>query len=266
MPCVRRRCKRGGLFTEGHDTFGRFTVAGWSPVTVRWLSAQIAPASDASGRPFYARALRLKHINLSSTVCFIFLEGATAFAIVLALAELIPLWGVVLLPICIAAMVKVNDVVAGAAVRAATTRAGGGFARRPMRPFRTIGRATVPGGAGADKVGRVYRSTPVDAGAGAPAAITDAHDEPADPAADDRTAGIAAGDDGIADTHAGSDRTVDTRAGDLPAARHTNPAAVNSPPVDLEPGRAARTPTARAGDLLDAPAQRARHAATRRYE
>ncbi|GIF72225.1 hypothetical protein [Asanoa siamensis] len=130
-------------------------------MTARRLTAQLVPGGEWSGRPFYARALRLRHVNPSSTVCFVFLEGATAFAIILALAELIPAWGIVLLPICIAAMVKINDVVAGAAVRAAATRTGG--ARRPLRPFRTIGRAAVPGGAAAaDKVGRVYRSAPVD--------------------------------------------------------------------------------------------------------
>ncbi|WP_203701804.1 hypothetical protein [Asanoa iriomotensis] len=198
-----------------------------------------------SGRPFYARALRLKHINPSSTVCFVFLEGATAFAVILALAELIPFWGVVLLPICIAAMVKVNDVVAGAAVRAAESRGGGGFVRRPLRPFRTVGRATVPGGAGSDKIGRVYRSAP--------------------PEASSPTA--APGPDSQIDLDEDGDDTTGVHRGAIPVARQGNPAAVvNSPPADLNQGRTARTPTARASDVFDTPAQRARHSATRRYE
>ncbi|MEV0718752.1 hypothetical protein [Asanoa sp. NPDC050611] len=211
-------------------------------MTARRFSGQLAAVGDVHSRPFYARALRLKHIHPSSTVCFVFLEGATAFAIILALAELIPFWGVVLLPVCIAAMVKVNDVVAGAAVRAAANR--GGF-RRPLRPFRTIGRAAVPGGAGADKVGRVYRSAPAEEST--PAPDTESAVEPdvfADDDDDDETAGV----------HRGA----------IPIARHANPAAVNAPPVDLQKGRTARTSTAKAGDVT--PAQRARHSATRRYE
>ncbi|MDG4827628.1 hypothetical protein O7635_37785 [Asanoa sp. WMMD1127] len=225
-------------------------------MTVRRLTAQFAAAGDLSGRPFYARVLRLRHINPSSTVCFVFLEGATAFAIILALAELIPLWGVVLLPVCIAAMVKINDLVAGAAVRAAAHREGRASVRRPMRPFRTVGRAQVPGGAGAEKVGRVYRSAPPSPAA--PPTATAAAD-----------AGLPvldtddwADDDDLTDT---AERRHGSHGGAIPVARQANTAtAVNAPPIDLQPGRPARAPSGR--DVVDTPAQRARHAATRRYE
>ncbi|MEV4538189.1 hypothetical protein AB0J82_30835 [Asanoa sp. NPDC049518] len=227
----------------------------------RRLAAQFAPAGAESGRPFYARALRLRHLNPSSTVCFVFLEGATAFAVILALAELIPMWGVVLLPICIAAMVKINDLVAGAAVRAAATRTGGASARRPMRPFRTIGRATVPGGAGTDNVGRVYRSALPETVATADAATV---------GADSGTTGFDddwADDDDEPEPSQGARRAP--HGGAIPAARPANSAAaVNSPPVDLDHGKPARTTTARewAADVFDTPTQRARHSASRRYE
>ncbi|GIF68691.1 hypothetical protein Ais01nite_67260 [Asanoa ishikariensis] len=227
----------------------------------RRLTAQFAPAGGESGRPFYARALRLRHLNPSSTVCFVFLEGATAFAVILALAELIPMWGVVLLPICIAAMVKINDLVAGAAVKAAATRTGGASTRRPMRPFRTIGRATVPGGAGTDNVGRVYRST-VPETAATPDAATASKESRSRPAPFDD-------DDDWDDEPEPTEARRRPHGGVIPAARPANPAAaVNSPPVDLDHGKAARTATARewAADVFDTPTQRARHSATRRYE
>jgi hypothetical protein len=176
---------------------------------------------------------------------------------------LIPLWGTVLLPLCIAAMVKINDLVAGAAVRAAATGPGGAPGRRPMRPlrpFRTIGRAAVPGGAGADKVGRVYRSSPAETTT--PTNETAEPTDASDSAESDQTTtaehtGWSDGAPPAADAH----RVI--HGG--PANRAT---AVNSPPVDLHQGKAARTATARdwAADVFDTPAQRARHAATRRYE
>jgi hypothetical protein len=237
-------------------------------MTTRRLSAPFAPTPAVSGRPFYARALRLQHLNPSSTLCFVFLEGATALAIILALAELIPLWGTALLPLCIAAMVKINDLVAGAAVRAAATGPGGAPGRRPMRPlrpFRTIGRAAVPGGAGADKVGRVYRSSPAETTA--PATPTNETAEPTDQS----DSAESHRDQTVTAEHAGWSDGV-SPAADAHRVIHGGPAnratAVNSPPVDLHQGKAARTPTARdwAADVFDTPAQRARHAATRRYE
>jgi hypothetical protein len=65
-------------------------------------------------RPLYARLLRLRWVTPSGFLCFIFLEGAVALGVLLALAELVSWWGVVLLPVTVAVMVKLNDVVAGA--------------------------------------------------------------------------------------------------------------------------------------------------------
>jgi hypothetical protein len=70
--------------------------------------------SDAVRPPLYARVLRLRHVAPSGFLCFIFLEGALALGVLLALAELVNWWGVLVLPATVAVMVKLNDVVAGA--------------------------------------------------------------------------------------------------------------------------------------------------------
>jgi hypothetical protein len=77
----------------------------------------------ARARPLYARLLALRHLNPSGLLCFIFLEGAVALGILLALAELVSWWGVLVLPLTVALMVKLNDVVAGA-VSAPSSRTG----------------------------------------------------------------------------------------------------------------------------------------------
>jgi hypothetical protein len=74
-----------------------------------------------STRPLYARILRLKHITPGGLLCFVFLEGAMALGILLALAELVSWWGVIVLPLTVALMVKLNDVIAGMLPRSAST-------------------------------------------------------------------------------------------------------------------------------------------------
>jgi hypothetical protein len=71
-------------------------------------------------RPFYARVLRLRHIAPSGLLCFVFLEGSVALGLLLALAELVSWWGVLVLPVTVAMMVKLNDVIAGSLARTAT--------------------------------------------------------------------------------------------------------------------------------------------------
>lgn len=163
------------------------------------------------GRPLYAKALRLRHLKPGSTLCFIFLEGSIALGVVLWLAELVVGWGVVLLPVCVAAMVKVNDVVAGAVVKSAGKAVEeSGRARPPARrkpPLRpVVGRASVPTNQFTES-GRMYRTEPATWNAPTP-----------------------------------------------------------STPID--PGAAERAGRSRSEfvDVADTPAQRARQAATRRYE
>lgn len=68
----------------------------------------------AATTPLYARVLRLRHIRPSGLLCFLFFEGAIALGVLLALAELVSWWAVPVLPVAVALMVKVNDLVAGA--------------------------------------------------------------------------------------------------------------------------------------------------------
>lgn len=72
-----------------------------------------ARAAAPENRPLYARMLRLRHLRPSGVLCFLFGEGTVAAAVLLALAELVSWWAVVVLPLAVAAMVKLNDAVAG---------------------------------------------------------------------------------------------------------------------------------------------------------
>ncbi|MFF5085236.1 hypothetical protein ACFY36_50050 [Actinoplanes sp. NPDC000266] len=68
-------------------------------------------------QPLYARLLRLRHVAPSGFLCFVYLEGAVALGILLALAELVSWWGVLALPATVAVMVKLNDVIAGSLIQ-----------------------------------------------------------------------------------------------------------------------------------------------------
>ncbi len=63
--------------------------------------------------PLYARMLGLRHLAPSGLLCFVFFEGTVVLGILLALAELVSWWGVVVLPVTVGLMVKFNDMVAG---------------------------------------------------------------------------------------------------------------------------------------------------------
>lgn len=75
--------------------------------------------ADRPRRPVYARVLRLRYIRPSAVLCFVFFEGSLALAVLLALTEFVSWWVVIVLPVLVAVMVKLNDVVAGAGRRGA---------------------------------------------------------------------------------------------------------------------------------------------------
>lgn len=105
--------------------------------------AALSPESERM-RPLYARVLRLRYLDPGATLCFVFFEGTVVLGLLLALAELVSWWAVLVLPATVAVMVKVNDVVAAAVARSAsrvpaTERE---RFRRELRPV--IGRAAVP--------------------------------------------------------------------------------------------------------------------------
>jgi hypothetical protein len=87
------------------------------------IRSRRAPVSR--DQPLYARMLRLRHLAPSGFLCFVFLEGAVALGMLLALAELVSWWGVLVLPATVAGMVKLNDVIAG-------------MLARPARPVRRM--------------------------------------------------------------------------------------------------------------------------------
>jgi hypothetical protein len=98
---------------------------------------------EARQQPLYARMLGLQYLAPGGFLCFVFLEGAVALGILLALAELVSWWGVLVLPTMVAAMVKLNDVVAGALIRPA-----GSVRAAPGAPARV----SAPGSPGAETV------------------------------------------------------------------------------------------------------------------
>lgn len=105
---------------------------------------------EAQLQPLYARVIGLQYLNPGGVLCFFFFEGAIALAVLLALAELVTWWAVLILPATVGVMVKINDLVAGAVVRSAAqvpAREQERF-RREVTPV--VGRATVPDPAAAD--------------------------------------------------------------------------------------------------------------------
>ncbi|WP_375735610.1 hypothetical protein [Polymorphospora lycopeni] len=100
-------------------------------------------SADRETRPLYARLLRLKHLNPSGALCFCFLEGTVALGLLLALAELVSPWAIPVLPLVVAAMVKLNDVVAGAVVRSAQQVPDRERARFRLERESVVGRAAV---------------------------------------------------------------------------------------------------------------------------
>lgn len=64
-------------------------------------------------RPWYARVLQLKHLYLSNLWCVVLFEGSIALAVLMALTEFVSWWVVLVLPLAVAGMVKLNDLIAG---------------------------------------------------------------------------------------------------------------------------------------------------------
>jgi hypothetical protein len=95
---------------------------------------------EGAHHPLYARLLRLRHVTPSGFLCFVFLEGAIALGALLALAELVSWWGVLVLPAMVALMVKLNDVIAGALSRqAASSRRPAAARAEVLRPVAVTG-------------------------------------------------------------------------------------------------------------------------------
>ncbi|MFE9692894.1 hypothetical protein [Micromonospora sp. NPDC005806] len=110
----------------------------------RWATV---PTDGDRYRPLYARVLGLRFVNPGGVLCFLFFEGALVLAVLLALAELVTWWAVLVLPAVVATMVKLNDLVAEVVIRTAAQvpeQERDRF-RRQMAPV--VGRASVPSAA-----------------------------------------------------------------------------------------------------------------------
>jgi hypothetical protein len=99
---------------------------------------RIGARSD--GRTGYARLLRLHHLNPGFYLSLLLFEGSIGVAILLALADVIDAWGVLVVPVSVAVMVKLNDVVAGLLARPAAEAQ---LRRSGSTPV-VVGRSPVP--------------------------------------------------------------------------------------------------------------------------
>lgn len=128
-----------GLVTERVET-RRYAPSAWPDTATRAVVTE-----DEHLRPLYARVLRLRHVEPGAVLCFVFFEGTVVLGFLLALAELVSWWGVVILPASVALMVKINDVVAAAVARSAARvpEIEQERFRRELQP--AIGRAVVTG-------------------------------------------------------------------------------------------------------------------------
>lgn len=99
------------LVTERVEMW-HFAPSGWPDTGTRG-------ADEERLRPLYARVLGLRHVEPGAVLCFVFFEGTVVLGFLLALAELVSWWGVLMLPASVALMVKINDVVAAAVARSA---------------------------------------------------------------------------------------------------------------------------------------------------
>ncbi len=110
---MRRRAGSGPEFDESSPT-GVSSIDAAEPPPVRLRRPRIGRQQQGELKPpWYARVLRLRHLQPGSVACLGFLEGSIALAALLAFAELVSWWAVIVVPLTVAAMVKLNDYVAG---------------------------------------------------------------------------------------------------------------------------------------------------------
>ena len=74
-------------------------------------------------RPLYVRLLRLRRLRLRAWQRAVLGEGALAVAVLLVLADRAAAWALLVLPVLVAVVVKVHDVVAGLLLAPETTTA-----------------------------------------------------------------------------------------------------------------------------------------------
>ena len=78
---------------------------------------------DGGRRPLYPRVLGLRHLRLRAWHRAVLGEGSLVAAVLLVLADLATAWTLLVLPLAVAAVVKLHDVVAGVLAAPGTTTA-----------------------------------------------------------------------------------------------------------------------------------------------
>jgi hypothetical protein len=83
-------------------------------VSLRRLARPLDPGMGLAGRsaPLYWRMLRLRRLRPAPAATFLLFEGSILLGVLLALAEIISWWGAPVIPLAVAVMVKLNDMVA----------------------------------------------------------------------------------------------------------------------------------------------------------
>jgi hypothetical protein len=97
----------------------------------------------APARPLYFRLLGVRHLRARPLVAFLLFEGSVAAGVLLALADIVNVWGIIAVPVAVAIMVKVHDRVARALVQPLAVVQMS--ATRPLRDRPNIGRSAVLG-------------------------------------------------------------------------------------------------------------------------
>jgi hypothetical protein len=200
----------------------------------------------AHDRPFYARALRLRQLQPSGVQCFLLFEVMIVVGALLALAELVPWWGIAALPAAVAAMVKVNDVVA-VTTAGSSSRVG---SRRDVAPVSTGRRA---GARRAGRRGTIY---------GAPTAVPPGARLPADERAPSGAGRAAVGRAALPAARRGQVGAATDRWRDTSNA----PASAKAADESTTLGLAHSLNALPAAETVDSPRQRARQSAARRYD
>ena len=77
------------------------------------LMQDTEPAPTGTRRPLYPRLLHLQHIHPNAWQRALLGEGALAIAVLLVLADLATAWTLLVLPVAVAVVVKLHDVLAG---------------------------------------------------------------------------------------------------------------------------------------------------------
>lgn len=97
-----------------------------------------------SDAPLYHRLLRLRHYRPGPLMTAVLFEGSIAASAVLALAEILSWWGVLAIPVTVAAIVKFNDLVLDLASRPPRRPPARGVVRQPSASARPTRSSSAP--------------------------------------------------------------------------------------------------------------------------